>query len=268
MFILAAFIISLCVTGAYCLAFGFVLRNALLIFVGVNVAVPVLYVAFLLVVSLFYIKPKPMEKWSEVCWRLASIALRGICNYAGLRFCLSGKELLPTDSRFVFVSNHRSAFDPLSVIGYLPEYRITFISKEENMRFPIVGQLGPRIGILGLDRENDRKALKTILTAINYIKKDLCSIAIYPEGTRSKTKELLPFHAGSFKIAQKAGVPVIVAASYGGENVKHNILRRPTDQHVDILECIPADKVREMSTNELADYAKALIEKHLKEVSA
>lgn len=67
---------------------------------------------------------------------------------------------------------------------------------------------------LFLDRENIKEGLKTILKAIEYVKSGV-SICIFPEGTRNKSEdelEMLPFHDGSFKIAQKTGCPIIPIA--------------------------------------------------------
>lgn len=42
---------------------------------------------------------------------------------------------------------------------------------------------------------------------------------IFPEGTRNKGDELLPFKDGAFKIAQKAGCLIIPVAICGTDNV-------------------------------------------------
>jgi 1-acyl-sn-glycerol-3-phosphate acyltransferase len=60
-----------------------------------------------------------------------------------------------------------------------------------------------------IDRDNVKESLKAILTSIDMIKNGI-SVCIFPEGTRNKTEEdLLPFHEGSFKIASKAGCPIV-----------------------------------------------------------
>jgi len=189
---------------------------------------------------------------------------RFLCLYGGVKPHISGEEKLPTDSRFLFVCNHKSMFDPLMVIGYLYKWNISFISKPSNMQIPMVGDIAYNAGYLPIDRENDRAALKTILTAADYMKRDVCSIGIYPEGTRSKTSEMLPFHHGSFKTAQRASVPIAVACVRNSEQVKKRLFLRPTDVYLDILEVIPAEKVKAMSTAELSDYSRRLIEEGLK----
>ena len=93
-------------------------------------------------------------------------------------------------------------------------------------------------------------------------------MAIYPEGTRSKSDQLLPFHAGSFKIAQKANVPLVISSIRGSERIGKNVLRRPTDVYLDILEVIPAEKVKSMSTRELAEYSSRIIAENLKTIPA
>ena len=60
-----------------------------------------------------------------------------------------------------------------------------------------------------MDRDNIKEGLKTILTGVEKVKNGI-SICIFPEGTRNKENDtFLPFHEGSFKIAEKGGVPVI-----------------------------------------------------------
>ena len=69
-----------------------------------------------------------------------------------------------------------------------------------------------------MDRSDLKAGLKTILTAIDYIKKGI-SIWIFPEGTRNKSEEeMLPFKEGSLKIAEKSGCPIIpVAISHSAD---------------------------------------------------
>ena len=74
---------------------------------------------------------------------------------------------------------------------------------------------------LFLDRSSGRAGLKTILKAIELINNG-ASCVIYPEGTRSKTEELLPFKAGSFKLATKPNVPIVPTAVLGTADVFEN----------------------------------------------
>ena len=247
---------------------GFSIRKALLTFALVFLALNLCYLLVLWVATLTFNSKQALTKQNSFC-RAACVGVASLAlGYSWVRTHISGAEKLPEDVRFLLVSNHRSGYDPLIILKKLKKYNISCISKSANMELPVIGRVAYGAGFLPIDREDNRSALKTILTAVDYIKRDICSMAIYPEGTRTKTGELGEFHAGSFKIAQKADVPLVISAVYGTEKVKKNILRRVSHVHMDILEVVPADRVKAMSTRELSDYSKNVIAAHLASVGA
>lgn len=229
-------------------------RAALYLFLAL-LALHLLYILWMLLVSLQVDESKPIEKKVPQC--------RAVCNSIALWLGawslliprLKGEERLP-EGRFLLVSNHRSMFDPVTTAVTLRRYDLSFLSKASNMRIPIAARAAYGCGFLSLDRSNDRSALKTILTAADYLKRDVCSMVVYPEGTRSRTGKLLPFHAGSFKIAQRANVPLVIAVVRGSERVRRRMLFLPTRVTLEILECLPGEQVRSMSTQELAHYSR------------
>ena len=236
----------------------------LLVFLAAFALMHLVYLVIYWLLSLPCDRSKPIEKQNPRAVAGCRGVGRFLCLYGGLRPHFSGLEKLPEDGRFLLVCNHRSMFDPLMVIGYLAQYNISFISKPSNLNIPMVGDIAYNAGYLPIDRENDRKALRTILTAADYMKRDLCSIGVYPEGTRSKTGELLPFHAGCFKAAQRAGVPVAVACVRNTEKAKKRLFLRPTDVYMDILELIPAETAKAMHTNDLSEHCRTLMEEGLR----
>ena len=78
------------------------------------------------------------------------------------------------------------------------------------LRYPLLRDWMKRLYCLFLDRSTPKEGLKTILKAIEYVKEGI-SICIFPEGTRNDGEELsmLPFHDGSFKIAEKTGCAIV-----------------------------------------------------------
>ena len=237
-------------------------KCALIFVLGIP-ALSALYVLSAAVVSLFVSRVWPREKQNRICRAYVADGGGMACDYSRVRAHVSGLEKLPENERFLFVMNHRSLFDPLMLFRVLKPYNVAFISKPSNMRLPVLGSIAAGACFLPIDRENDRAALKTIKAAQDYLRRDVCSICIFPEGTRSKTRELLPFHHGSFKIAQRAPAPLVIAACSGTEKVKKRFPLR-TDVYLDILEVIPAEQVRAMSTAELAEHARELIAENLK----
>ena len=138
-----------------------------------------------------------------------------------------------------------------------------YISKASNFKIPIAGKVMHKCGCLALNREDNREALVTIKRAAEIIGNDRASVVIYPEGTRSQKDELLPFHAGSFKIAQKTGAPVVLIAMRNTDDVRHNMPFKRTTVHIDIVDVIDGEFVRSHTTKETAELARNIIQKKL-----
>ena len=253
--------------GVGCGAFGagLVWWQALLVCLGAFVAVNLLFVIFWFVVALTAGAKGPVENQSSICRHGCAIIAEWLCSWGRVHCVVSGTEKLPQDGRFLFVCNHRSAFDPVVTANRLRDWNIAFLSKPSNLKLPGIARLAWGACFLAIDRENDREALKAILKAADFLKRGVCSIGLYPEGTRTKTGKLLPFHAGSFKIAQRGNASVVIAAIQGSENVGKNFPFRSTKISLDILEVIPADQVKAMSTQELSAHCRSLIAGHLGE---
>lgn len=139
---------------------------------------------------------------------LVNWAFRVVLFIAGTKIIVVGKDNVPKDTAVLYVGNHRSYFDIL--LTYIQVPRPTgYISKKEMLKYPLLRQWMKNLHCLFLDRENVKEGMKTILSAIDKVKHGI-SICIFPEGTRNKEKDtFLPFHDGSFKIAEKGGVPVV-----------------------------------------------------------
>ena len=268
MLILAFLLLAFGAAFIYVRLCGFVIWKTALLFADCFLGLNLPYFTVVWVATLFINQTKPISRQSSVCRTGCLYVAYLLTGYAWVRTHVRGLEKLPEPDRFLLVCNHRSMFDPAVIVRKLGKFNISFVSKPSNMKIPLFGTMGYGAGYLAIDRENDRKALTTILTAADYLKKGICSMGIFPEGTRSRGGELLPFHAGSFKIAQKANVPLVITSVSGTEKIKKNLFRRPTDVYLDILEVIPADKVKSMSTVELAAYSSRLIEENLKAVPA
>lgn len=135
-------------------------------------------------------------------------AFRVVLFCAGTKIIVKGEENVPKDTPVLYVANHRSYFD--IILTYVRVPRPTgYISKKEMDKVPLLGVWMRHLHCLFLDRNDIKQGLQIILTAIEKAKSGI-SICIFPEGTRNKTGgEMLPFHEGSFKIAEKAGTPII-----------------------------------------------------------
>ena len=206
-------------------------------------ALCLLYILFLTVCALLVDDKREYEKDSLFYRSLLYSATACCVRLLRIRICTKDLEKLPANGRFLLVSNHRSNFDPILTWWVLKDSRLAFISKAENFEIPIFGRIIRRCCFLPIDRENPRNALITIEKAAKLIESDQVSIGVYPEGTRSKECVLLPFHNGVFKIAQKANVPIVVAAIQGTEQIHRNWYRCRSKIQFSILDTIPAEYV-------------------------
>ena len=108
-----------------------------------------------------------------------------------------------------------------------------------------------------------RWKMKKSLKSINYISSDMCSIGVFPEGTRSRDLTLLDFKAGCFKIATKTKCPILVVALSGTENIHKKWWTRNVKVNVDILEVLTAADYENKKTTEISDSIYSLMKSHL-----
>ena len=124
--------------------------------------------------------------------RIVQWGFKIILKITGVKVTVIGEENVP-DEPVLFIGNHRSFFDIL--LTYSRCKRLTgYVAKDSMEKIPLLSTWMRYLYCLFLNRENPKEGLKTILQAIEYVKKGI-SICIFPEGTRNKGEELsmLPF---------------------------------------------------------------------------
>lgn len=161
-----------------------------------------------------------IKKKERSSFRIVTFAFRCISWLAGTRLIVKGRENVPTDIPVLYVSNHRSYFDIVTLYP-LTNNTTGFVAKKEMEKFPFVHRWMMYMNCQFLDRDNIKAGLKTILDCIATVKNG-CSICIFPEGTRTPGDEMLEFKEGSFKIAEKSGCPIIPVAITNTESIFEN----------------------------------------------
>lgn len=201
--------------------------------------------------------------------RIVQWAFKVILLLAGVDVTVIGEEHIP-DEPVLYIGNHRSFFDV--PITYSRCRRLTgFVSKKELEKVPLLSNWMRFLYCLFLDRDNVRSGLKTILTAIEQVKSGI-SIFIFPEGTRNKGEELsvLPFHDGSFKIAEKTGCPVIPVSINNSVQIleAHFPIIRKTHVVLEYGEPIYPNTLDKEAKKQLGTYCHDLIEATIKKNTA
>ncbi len=170
--------------------------------------------------------------------RIVQWGFKVILKISGVEVTVIGEDRVP-DEPVLYVGNHRSYFDILLTYSRCRDLT-GFVAKKEMLNYPFLRTWMKRVYCLFLDRDNIREGLKTILTAIDQVKNGI-SVFIFPEGTRNKGEELslLPFHAGSFKIAEKSGCPIVPVALNNTINIFEGHLPYIRKTHVVLEYCSP-----------------------------
>ena len=152
--------------------------------------------------------------------RLVQWAFRCVCFLSGVQLTVKGEENVPKDTPVLYIGNHRGFYDIIITYARCPGLT-GYIAKSGINKVPLLNLWMRRLYCLFLDRKDLKQGLKTILTAIEQIKSGI-SICVFPEGTRNHDEDrttLLPFHDGSFKIAQKTGCPIVPMVLTGTEDI-------------------------------------------------
>jgi 1-acyl-sn-glycerol-3-phosphate acyltransferase len=158
---------------------------------------------------------------------------------SGIRYRLAGAEHLPTSTAAVYCANHQSNVDPPLLFKVLHP-RMHILYKAEIDAIPILARAFRLGGFIPVDRRNKEAALRSIEAGAQSIRAGN-SFLIFPEGTRSRTSDLLPFKKGGFIMAIKAQAPIVPVAVQGGRAAmqKGSAIIRPVTVSVRVGEPIP-----------------------------
>lgn len=185
---------------------------------------------------------------------------------AGIRYRVSGLEQLP-GSAVVFCSNHESNVDPPVLFQALhPQLHILY--KAELHKFPVMGTVFDVGGFVPIDRGDRQKAFAGIDLGAASLRAGN-SFLIFPEGTRSRTGELLPFKKGGLIMALQAQVPIVPVAISGGRASmrKGSGIVRPVKVSVRVGRPISTAGVTQANRDELIGRVRAEVQRLLDEGS-
>ena len=140
--------------------------------------------------------------WANVDWS------RDVLKAAGTPVLAEGLESIPRGQPLMYASNHSSMFDIWTLLATLPG-SIRMVAKQELFKIPLLGGAMRAAGHIPIDRAARKKAFEAYDKAAKTIREGISSILVFPEGTRSRTGELLPFKNAPFGLAIAAQVPIV-----------------------------------------------------------
>ena len=173
---------------------------------------------------------------------------------------LEGRKKIPWKRPVVLVANHRSLVDILALYKIRRPFKWT--SKDENFRLPFVGMVLSLTNSIRIKRESLRSGAQFLSQAEREIAKG-SSVLIFPEGTRSRTKEMRPFKEGAFLIAKKMGCGLIPIVHTGSEKTFDRgswVLKGKAPIYIRVLDEIPPGEVERLEIQDLMSVTRARME--------
>jgi 1-acyl-sn-glycerol-3-phosphate acyltransferase len=201
----------------------------------VTYALVLLYIAIAGPIGLFV---AVVFRWKAGLWFLGHLGVGLALALAGIRYRVSGREHV-LDEPAVYCSNHESNVDPPVLFQAIHPW-LHVLYKAELHKFPIMGTVFDVGGFVPVDRRNLERSMASLERGAASLRAGN-PFLIFPEGTRSKTGQLLPFKKGGFIMAIKAQVPVVPVAVTGGRDAmqKGSPWVRPVVVRVKVGRAIP-----------------------------
>jgi 1-acyl-sn-glycerol-3-phosphate acyltransferase len=208
-------------------------------------------ILFMPVIVLWRLIGWPFDRMNYLGGRLFRLA-GAITVRLTPRWHFAVRGVMPTNPRlpYVVVANHESFADML-LLCLLP-WEMKWLSKIEIMWVPILGWSMWGARDVGVKRGRATSA-RLAMAACRERLAGHVSIMMFPEGTRSPTRELLPFKDGAFRLAVEAGVPVLPLAIHGTRHAiaRHDWRINSATAVVEVLEPIPSTGINQMELKRL-----------------
>ncbi|KAL6788367.1 hypothetical protein J3E68DRAFT_137483 [Trichoderma sp. SZMC 28012] len=185
----------------------------------------------------------------------------------GVEFVIDDPDnVLNTTRPAVFIGNHQTELDVLMLGAIFPKY-CSVTAKAQLKKMPFLGWFMSLSGTIFIDRKNSKDARSAMDGAASEIKTKRQSVYMFPEGTRSYTKEpaLLPYKKGAFHLAVQSGVPIVpvVVANYSHILYIKGLVFNSGKIPIKVLRPIPTTNLTSADVDELTQSTRELMLKEL-----
>lgn len=179
---------------------------------------------------------------------------------------IEGLENIEKDKPYVIVINHQSMVDVMML--YLVPMIFRWVSKKEVHRIPFIGRFLMMHGDIAIDRKQGSKSMRKVMEQGKMWLGRGVSVAMFPEGTRSKDGEIHRFKAGAFALAKDAGVAILPVIMEGSSTmIKPSLMVNWRNEFViKVLPAISAEQVAATEQNELMEQTREIMVEALAEI--
>jgi 1-acyl-sn-glycerol-3-phosphate acyltransferase len=179
-----------------------------------------------------------------------------------------GREKLDKKKSYVFVSNHQGAYDIFLIYGFIGQ-PIKWVMKQSLRKIPFVGRACEEAGFIFVDSSSPQAAAKTITDAEEKLKNG-ASVAIFPEGSRTRTGKMGKFKKGAYQMALDLKLPIVPITINGSYEVMPISTFFINSHKMELLihDPIPADYIKPENLREAALKIRELIDESKKEIES
>lgn len=182
----------------------------------------VLRMSFIVLNTLFWAGPVILLSFFDPYGQRAMHLIRfwaiGNLWACGITVTARGQERLNSRQSYLFMANHQSQVDILALTAVLREFQFRWVAKQELRKVPVLGLCMQVTHQILVDRQSRTQAVATIRQITKLLDAGI-SVIFFPEGTRSRDGQLLPFKPGGFAVAAEAGVPIVPVTINGSRSI-------------------------------------------------
>jgi 1-acyl-sn-glycerol-3-phosphate acyltransferase len=162
-----------------------------------------LFLAFIFSVVICLFRPMHRDNVHFVARFFGSVA-----PVLGIKVIRRVHSASATPQPCIYLANHQNNFDLFTHTSVVPKATVS-LGKKSLLWMPLFGQIYWLSGNILIDRKNRHSAFDTMAKTVDKMKNKLLSVWIFPEGTRSRGRGLLPFKVGAFHTAIAAQAPIV-----------------------------------------------------------
>jgi 1-acyl-sn-glycerol-3-phosphate acyltransferase len=230
------------------------------------------FAAFFVIILSVLLAGPPLLVWTVVSrrpaalYRISAFVIRVALVTVGVTVTVAGVEHLRPGTATVYAVNHTSNIEPPIIFAafrrLFPRLRVLY--KAELRSLPLLVWAFDLVGFVPIERSNREQSLPAVDRAVQALVAGN-SFLIFPEGTRSRTGELLPFKKGGFVMAIKAQVPVVPVAISGARDAmeRGSFTIRPARILVELSAAVPTEGLGFDDRDALIARVRASIEARL-----
>lgn len=141
----------------------------------------------------------------------------------GVKLVYRSSAKVDTNDSYVFIANHQNTYD-LATVSHGAMPGVVTVGKKSLKWIPIFGLIYWLSGNIMIDRKNTNRARDTLTETAEKMRQRNLSIWMFPEGTRSRGRGLLPFKTGAFRLAlaEKKQIVSVVCSDINNDKIKMN----------------------------------------------